>query len=367
MLCKKHFKSLPGGQAFPKPFNNFRSFIANNRFAPSAYPAIKGMIKRLAEINPPVLPMDTTDKLEAAARSILFNFETGTVASKTTVETFKKAIVHWHFEEKKPHVSLFSEEALMIFKAADNMHITAPKNKDKDPVASHGHRQLPQAIWEKTVWYWLNRIDENHKEADKATFRDTLILILAWVMCRRQGDIFRMTRDCIFDQGNGRGFVWLIKHAKKSQNTVIKLPIPETTDKGIPVGNILRLYLDVAPKTGFIFRQTTKAGKEWCDPFIIKKTKAVNFQPTLINAGFTSGAWNGTFRKRIAEAVPEFKDQVQLFSLHSCRSGAAKQALDAGMDRALIQQMLSHKDAASLMSYTRASNTELARAFAATK
>jgi hypothetical protein len=53
-----------------------------------------------------------------------------------------------------------------------------------------------------------------------------MTIFMLWrVDARRQGDVFRMTRDVLWDYGE-KGFTWVIEHAKTTQTTRVVIPIP---------------------------------------------------------------------------------------------------------------------------------------------
>jgi hypothetical protein len=255
-----------------------------------------------------------------------------------------------------------------FFKALPKWRQVQPKNAAIMGDASHGHIHLPVDIWERTMRFHLARLFPADAAARHHSMlglmRDVTIFMLLWVDARRQGDVFRMTRDVLWDYG-AEGFTWVIKHAKTTQTTRVVIPIPARTASGFPAADVLRAFLDIAPQEGLLFRRTRNIGggrgHEW-EPAVRTRSFSLLGETRMGTewAGYTSGSWNASLRRLIRQACPEFKDVTKLWwSAHSLRSGAVHQAARQGVPQEGLRTMLSHRPDSALAHYTRPSKSEL--------
>lgn len=348
---------VPGASTQNVQFNSVRELLAHHIWAPSSHDRINRMMIKIEQLGG--FPMSSLDILEEMIfHTIIKGGRNGDVACKTTIESFKQAIKKWHFIHKADHllIDLDHHSVKMMFLGLSKMHQVIPKNKHLDNNASHGHAHMPKNVWLSTVLWLYNRIFTSHISPNLASFRDLLILLFLWVDCRRQGDVMKITRESLADRGTPFGFTLTSRFAKTTQTTEVLSPVPEFTADGIPFANILRIYLwRVGPKEGFLFRQTSKGGNAWSPPFKINKKSK-----DQVWSGFRSGEWNKIMQRHIQHANTSLPENViKTFTAHSCRGGAALSALNEGIDRHLVSQMLSHKSSESLNNYTRLTNNQL--------
>ena len=350
-------RSFPGAQVNAITFTSTRELIAHHVWAPSSHDRINNIMHKLECLG--VFPMSTIDLFEFALFHVIIKGgRNGDVACKSMIDSFKQAIKKWHFIHKAEHhmIDLEHQTVKMFMSGVSKMHQSVPKNRFIDPTAAHGHKHMAKNVWLSTVLWLYHNIFTSKISPVLATFRDLLILLFLWVDCRRQGDVMKITRDSLTDRGPPYGFTLITKFAKTTQTTEVISPIPEFTSDGIPFGNLLRLYLwKVGPKDGFLFRQTINGGRCWAPA-----TKICKSSKKLIWTGFRSGAWNKDLQRHIKAANSTLPaNEVKTLTAHSCRGGAALSALNEGIDRHLVSQMLSHKSSESINNYTRLSERQL--------
>ena len=348
---------IPGAPVLMSKFSSVREMIAYHIWAPSTHDRINNMMCKIEQLGG--FPMSSINVFEDMIFEIIIKGgRHGNVACKTMIETFKQAIKKWHFIHKAEHllINLSHPTISLILSGITKMHQSVPKNRHIDITASHGHVHMPKNVWLSTVLWLYNRIFTSRINPFLASFRDLLILLFLWVDCRRQGDVMKVTRASLTDRGPPFGFTLITRFAKTTQTTEVISPVPEFTSDGIPFANLLRMYLSgIGPRDGFIFRQTTQGGRAWSLPFKFNK-----ISKKLIWTGFRSGAWNKDMQRHIKEANSSLSDNViKTFTAHSCRGGAALSALNEGIDRHQVSQMLSHKSSDSLNNYTRLSTQQL--------
>ena len=282
----------------------------------------------------------------------------GDVACKTMLDTFKQAIKKWHFIHKAENfmINLEDPTVKLCLLGVSKMHQVCPKNRSLDVSASHGHVHMPKNVWLSTVLWLYHNIFTSHITPNLASFRDMLILLFLWIDCRRQGEVMKITRESLIDRGAPYGFTLITKHAKTTQTSQVISPVPEFTADGIPFANLLRLYLwKIGPRDGFIFRQTICGGKSWASA--TKINKSTN---NVVWTGFKPGVWNKDLQCHIKAANTNLDDvTIKSFTAHSCRGGAALCALENGISRHEVSQMLSHKCPDSLKNYTRLNVSQL--------
>ena len=353
---------IPGAALGSTEFQNTRELIAHYLWAPSMHDKINNMMRKIEEIGG--FPMSSIDIFEFSAFNILIKGgRHGNVACKSTIDSFKQAIKKWHFIHKAEHlmISLDDHTIKMILLGISKMHQVIPKNKFIDATASHGHTHMPKNVWLSSTLWLYHRIFTTHIYPNLAAFRDLLILLFLWVDCRRQGDVMKITRASLIDRGVPFGFTLSTRFAKTTQTSEVISPIPEFTADGIPFGNLLRIYLmKIGPKDGFLFRQTISGGKQWAPAFRQNKNSK-----KIIWTGFRPGTWNRELQRIIKSANPNLSDQtIKTYTAHSCRGGAATCALNEGIDRHVVSQMLSHKSSESLNNYTRLNQFQLSKVHA---
>ena len=352
----------PGRRVENSEFFSWREAVAEHRWRGYGLERIHRMIKKLIQLQPAVLPMHTERQLEFAIQKLLCSGgKDNKVACESLVYDFKNALEYWHFVNYEEHVSLDNLMSRMYFKALPQMRNKLPKNLTYSDTAAHGHLQMQSTIWWSTVTYWLRRNAMYPKTEALAAKRDNMILILLWVMFRRQGDVFLMTRDVLKDNGPGQGFTWtVLEHKTAKDGSRLILPIPEFAGD-IPVAQTLREFLEIAPPSGFIFRATRKHGTEWEPPKSFKFTQAYGY--VEVWEGFTSGTWNSEMQRRVATACPWFQGEVKMLTAHSIRGGATVEAESNGIPLSTVRAMLSHSSENAIWSYTRLTQDQLRTAY----
>ena len=352
----------PGRTVNRFQFDSWRVAVAEHRWRGYGLERIHRMIEKLVQLEPAVLPLDSKAKLEYAIQTLLCKGgRNGNVACESLIYDFRNAIEYWHFVNFEEHIPLDNFMSLTYFKALPHMRNKLPKNITYDSNASHGHLQMPSTVWWSTVMFWLRKNATYPKHEALAAKRDTIMLILMWVMFRRQGDIFLMTRDVLTDKGKGNGFTWVVlEHKTAKDGSRLVLPIPEYAGD-VPVAQTLREFLEIAPPTGFIFRSTTNHGTAWEPP---SSTKFVRNQGYVeVWEGYTSGAWNADLQRRVRTACPWYDGEVRMLTAHTIRGGATVTAAEAGVPLPTVRAMLSHQSEQAILSYTRLTQGQLQTAY----
>ena len=362
--------SKPGGLIAKPVLSDWRSIIADNRWCDTSNERMFRMLNKILELELifqiSILPLSRSSAEFAIHKLLCEGGLNGQVACDSTINDFKRAVSHWHFHNGYKVPDFAKWDLDWYFTVLPRLRMRQPKNQSINPHASHGHLQLPFDIFQRTAFFWLYELSVDLDVNRKAASRDLLLMVLLWVAAKRQSEVFAMSREDIIDLGVDNGFSWLIK-VHKTSHIVGRLVtrLPEATDYDLPVGSLLRAFLRFAPKSGFLFRKTANGGKSWVDDVSSRSVwQQDGKKMCFVWAGFKSGTWNSELRKRIATACPDFASEVKLISAHSLRGGAASEALQAGIPRDVVQQMVGHKDPASLSAYTRLSQVELCRSYA---
>ena len=352
----------PGRGVNTSDFSSWRQAVAEHRWRGYGLERIQRMVRKLIILEPSVLPLHSEAKLEYAIQKILCEGgKQGKVACESLIYDFKNAIEYWHFLNHEEHIPLENGLAKMYFKALPQMRNKQPKNLQYDLTATHGHIQMPSTIWWSTVTFWLRKNATYPKSEAWAAKRDTVMLILLWVMFRRQGDVFLMTRDVLIDKGFGQGFSWIIlEHKTATDGSRLVLPIPEYAGD-IPVASTLRDFLLIAPESGFIFRATSRHGTAWEAP---TSTKFIQGQGYVeVWEGYTSGSWNLDMQRRVRTACPWYNGEIKMLTAHSVRGGATVAAADSGVPLPTVRAWLSHQSEQAIFSYTRFTQNQLREAY----
>ena len=356
----------PGRAVNNGSFSNWRTAVAQHRWRGYGLERILRMVEKLTALQPSVLPMKHDYQLEFAITELIcVGGRGGKIASESLVNDLRNAIEYWHFVNYETSIPLDSVTAKMYFKSLPQMRVRVPKNLVYDEQASHGHLQMPSIIWWSTVSFWLRKNAATPQWENLGAKRDTMMLILLWVMFRRQGDVFMMSREVLRDNGPGLGFTWsILEHKTARDGSRLVLPIPERLGD-IPVAQTLRDFLIIAPKSGFIFRATTNRGKEWEPPTSIRFVRP--FGTVEVWEGFSSGAWNMNLQRCVRTACPWYTGEVKMFTAHTLRGGATVAAAEAGTDLPIIRSLLSHRSDTAIYSYTRLTQPQLAQAYSGTR
>ena len=145
------------GRAKDEPW---RKIISQSRWCESSNERMFRMLDRIIsledELKEPMFPM-TKDKAEFAIHKLLCEGgENGQVACEAALHDFKRAISHWHFDNRVKIPNFDDWDLDIYFKVLPSLRIRKPKNESSNPHATHGHLQLPFNIFKGTVDFWLN-------------------------------------------------------------------------------------------------------------------------------------------------------------------------------------------------------------------
>lgn len=356
----------PGRSAVSVEYANWRHAIAAHRWRGYGMERILRMVEKLENLIPKVLPMHNEFQLEFAITEIIcVGGKGGKVASESLLYDFRNALDYWHFVNFETCISLDSPVAKMFFRALPQMRTVLPKNVVYDSCAMHGHLQMPSHVWWSTVWYWLHKNSATKFNEAWGAKRDVMIMILIWVMFRRQSDVFLMSREVIRDNGQGQGFLWtILEHKTAKDGSRLVLPIPEFAGD-IPVAPTLRAFLRIAPLTGLIFRATTHRGTDWESPTSFKNVRPHGL--IEVWEGYTSGSWNLNLQRCVRTACPWYSGEIRMLTAHTLRGGATVAAAERGTDLPTIRSLLSHRSENAIFSYTRMTQPQLAQAYEGTR
>jgi integrase len=284
------------------------------------------------------------------------------------VDAFKNAVTDWHVESglRGPDLTKGVYEA--VLRGIVRGRPVVPKNAAYMPHARHGHEPLPYGAWLKCIQYCESRLDDRRPQHLIGLRRDSVLLRLLSIQCRRQNEVWQMEASCLTDLGPGQGFNWSVQTMKNRQRHSTEIAITEQTAEGVGVGAHLRFFLQVAPREGRLFRRTCNVvgspWRGWEAPtgLVVRLDKYGLPHEVMEPTGFASGTWNDDLQRILRAACPEL--DARLYTAHCLRSGGSTAALANGVPVETVQQMLCHRRLDSTLIYTRPGQQELRQAFA---
>jgi hypothetical protein len=338
--------------------------------AASTNERVAAVTRRLLALVPAVLPMDTWAKFLQAVHDVLYTGgRDGSLACESTVHAFCNAINDWHVEWGHHGPDLSAPPYKPILKGIINGRVVVPKNAAYKADARHGHEAMPYAVWRRCVDYCDGLLKENKPWFRIGLRRDSVLLRLLFVQCRRQDELWQAQRESFLDLGIGKGFSWVIMTMKNRQRLRTVVPIVESTGDGVAVGAHLRSFLAVAPIDGRLFRRTanvlgSNSVRSWEPAYkeIVQTDKYGEQRPVVVEQGFGSGEWNDSLRSIVASACPEV--DARLYTAHCLRGGGAATASANDVPVTMVRQMLAHRRLDSTMVYIRPGEGSLRQAFA---
>lgn len=308
-------------------------------------------LRRLLEIDPPVLPMDTQEKLlRAIDKGLQEGGRNGGARCENAVYDFKRAVQYWHNVVGIPAVehNLESAYAKQLLLGARKLALPpVPKNARYISNAEHGHLAFPTEFFIRC----LVKADEKLAATSlDPTYRlglqrDVTILLFLFPLVRRYEEAQHLIHSNVIDLGVGRGLDIVILHMKNRQRQRCVIPVPEGSACCPDLANRIRRFLAIAPTDGYLFRATVnctgKHGQTW-EPPMKPHLTTTNDIPSWswALATYTSGQWNQAFQALLAEAVPGL--DVRLYTAHSLRSGGLTAAANASLPLHRVSKMAEH-------------------------
>lgn len=330
------------------------------------------MLRSLVALEPPVLPMDSQEKLLRAIKLVLREGGPGgRPRAEGAIDDFKRAVRHWHARLRLPAVEndLSSPWASLVFDGVRRMAPPPlPKNARFMADAEHGHLALPLDILLQAVSFCEGQLRDSNGSR-WGLHRDLTIMVLLFFMTRRFDEVWQLSAAALTDLGPSVGFNWAIAKMKNKQRTSSIVPIPETTRAGVAVGARLRAFLAIGPAEGRLFRATANqwgsTQRGWEPARFVKTTFDEYMVPRVVTleAGLSSGSWNEAFQRVLQLAAPGVNPR--LYTAHSLRVGGVKAGADAELTIEQLARCCEHRDRDSTMGYMRDSLTERRSHFAA--
>ena len=285
------------------------------------------MLRRIAAVDPPVLPMYTRERFVRAIKVVIMEGgKGGGQRCENAIYDFVRAVQLWHGIAGTEAVddNLQSSWARQMLKGLKKLAPASfPKNLRYIEGAEHGHLPLPYDYFMRFIQYADSLLDPYAPFDRIGLHRTAVISLFLMPLARRFDEVQQATFDSLVDLGPPNGLNFTIKHMKNSQRKTTVIPIPEVTEGGLDIGRRIRNFLAIAPKKGRLFRGTINrvgaAGHDW-EP---AEHPTMVFDPDgtvrwgLTEAVYYSGEWNEAFQALLAKAVPEAN--VRLYTAHSLR------------------------------------------------
>lgn len=313
--------------------------------APSTNEKTNRMLRQLMAITPPVLPMNTHERLIRAAESVLLKGgRDGGSRCQNAVYDFKRAVQFWHNVALSPAIENNLESPLaneIMLGLRNSAPKPAPKNSAYYKDAEHGHLAFPLSYFLRCVTLADSKLAKGRgdKSYRIGLQRDLMVMILLFALTRRYDECKHATFASFVDLGVGRGINWIIDQMKNAQRERTVIPIPEKTSYGLDICPRLRNFLAIAPKDGRLFRPTANAqgrpGHIW-EPATVKDTNG-----KIWTSKYAGGAWNEQFKVLLAEAVPEI--DARIYSAHALRVGGITLGSESGITLEQLSRCAAHK------------------------
>jgi integrase len=254
-----------------------------------------------------LLPADSTNK-------VLQLFTPLAGSHWSAVAALRGAVAAWHRDRQLP-APAFNKEALHDFwrglqRSCDNTV------RGKTAVT-------PQQIQLLTDM-WI-------KEGTRVGLRNATIAVLQFITMKRGSEVLRLAKSDIRDDGPGRGLTITFRRQKNDQvGRGLKIPIPERTLKGMPVGFLLRVYLAAAaPGIPPLFQSASS-----CSPNALWREDPT---PLPLNT------WTKALRQGLLRIDPTLKPSISDYASHSLRKGGFTAAAMAGIPHDCAIATIGHK------------------------
>jgi hypothetical protein len=263
-------------------------------------------LRNLTDVHPGLLPMDSIQKIKIA-----FTAFAGSHWSK--IETLRSAVAAYHRDYGLPMPEFDSPYLARYWRGLRKSCINVVKGKEP----------ISKAQFETLVRYWWSK-------GTPAGFRNAIVACLQFYLMRRVSEVLNMQRSQVTDLGVGKGLVFEILRQKNDPfGRGMKVPLPESTKDGMPLGQMLRYYMSLVP--------------HWCP--LVASTRGKYFAATQ----FTRDAWNRAIREALEACFPGI-DRTGISS-HSFRKGGCTRALQVDMPQDCMIDVAGWNSAESWMAY----------------
>jgi integrase len=276
------------------------AMLASRGLEPSTQAKYELNLKHVVTIHPDLIPMDSTGKL-------MMFFSTLKGTSEGKVKSYRSAIAALHRIRgwAPPPFEAGVVKAFWdgLLKSCNNQVV------GKEPITKQQFTDM--------VLHWLNK-------QSTAGMRNAFVAVMQFYGMRRISEVLALTRDQIEDLGEGKGVVIRVTRSKNDRfGRGMEVPIPDKSKEGIPLGQIIRVFLHHTRDLQGVLLRASSGKHGWSPEPLSRDT------------------WNTAVKDAFKVLYPGLP--TKNFSSHSFRKGGFTAARQAGMPHDCSIDIIGHK------------------------